>query len=186
LQHKFGLTLSEVQKLKRENEELREAVTAAPGATAPSPDLIALRQERDSLAERVAQLEAMPAPAPAATFDDSALRQQMEDLQHRFEMTLDDLRKANQVNHELRGQLASAQSSAGAVVHSGGTDWASQRARLMAMLEDEDCEGVSEPERKKERATIEETIAATDRGNGGEGTRARRAANRRRRDLARR
>jgi hypothetical protein len=31
------------------------------------------------------------------------------------------------------------------------------------MLEDEECEGVSEPARKKERATIEETIAATDR-----------------------
>ena len=163
LQNKFGLTLSEVQKLKRENEELREAVTAAPGATAPSPELIALRQERDSLAERVLELESMPAPAPAAPVDDSAIRQQMEDLQHRFEMTLDDLRKANQVNHELRGQLATAQSSAGAVVHSGGTDWASQRARLMAMLEDEDCEGVTEPARKKERATIEETIAATDR-----------------------
>lgn len=163
LQHKFGLTLSEVQKLKRENEELREAVTAAPGAATPSPDLIALRQERDSLAERVAQLESMPAPAPAAPVDDSAIRQQMEDLQHRFEMTLDDLRKANQVNHELRGQLAAAQSAAPAASHSGGTDWASQRARLMAMLEDEDCEGVTEPARKKERATIEETIAATDR-----------------------
>jgi len=164
LQHKFGVTLSEVQKLKRENEELRDAASPAPsGNSGPSPELIAARQERDALAERVAELESMPAPTPAPAADDSALRQQMEDLQHRFEMTLDDLRKANQVNHELRGQLATAQTSAGAAASSGGSDWASQRARLMAMLEDEDCDGVTDAARKKERATIEQTIAATDR-----------------------
>ncbi len=164
LQHKFGVTLSEVQKLKRENEELRDATSAMPaGPSGPSPELIAVRQERDALAERVAELESMPAPTLAPAADVSELRQEMEDLQHRFEMTLDDLRKANQVNHELRGQLATAQSSAGAVASSGGSDWASQRARLMAMLEDEDCDGVTDVARKKERATIEETIAATDR-----------------------
>lgn len=162
LQHKFGLTLSEVQKLKRENEELRDSASATiAGNSGPSPELIAVRQERDALSARVAELESMPAPvAPVA--DDSALRQQMEDLQHRFEMTLDDLRKANQVNHELRGQLATAQASAGSAPSSGGSDWASQRARLMAMLEDEECEGVTDAARKKERATIESTIAATD------------------------
>lgn len=164
LQHKFGLTLSEVQKLKRENEELRDSASAAPSdISGPSPELLAVRQERDALAARVAELEAMPAPTPAPAADDSALRQQMEDLQHRFEMTLDDLRKANQVNHELRGQLATAQASAGAAPSSVGSDWASQRARLMAMLEDEECEGVTDAARKKERATIESTIAATDR-----------------------
>lgn len=164
LQHKFGLTLSEVQRLKREIGELREAATAVPSSDGgPSPELIAVRQERDALSARVAELESMPAPAPAPVADDSALRQQMEDLQHRFEMTLDDLRKANQVNHELRGQLATAQASAGAAPSSGGSDWASQRARLMAMLEDEECEGVADAARKKERATIESTIAATDR-----------------------
>jgi chromosome segregation ATPase len=164
LQHKFGLTLSEVQRLKREIGELREAATAVPSSDGgPSPELIAVRQERDALSARVAELESMPAPAPAPVADDSALRQQMEDLQHRFEMTLDDLRKANQVNHELRGQLATAQASAGAAPSSGGSDWASQRARLMAMLEDEECEGVADAARKKERATIESTIEATDR-----------------------
>ncbi|QDT71941.1 coiled-coil domain-containing protein [Lacipirellula limnantheis] len=164
LQHKFGVTLSEVQKLKRENSELRDA--AAAGSTndgAASPELIAVRQERDDLAARLAELESAPAPEPTPPADDSALRQQMEDLQHRFEMTLDDLRKANQVNHELRGQLAAAQSAAGSAIVAGGSDWASQRARLMAMLEDEDYEGVSDAARKKERATIESTIAATDR-----------------------
>ncbi|MBA4106307.1 MAG: hypothetical protein C0485_11160 [Pirellula sp.] len=164
LQHKFGVTLSEVQKLKRENSELREAAIATPSSdSGPSPELIAIRQERDSLAARVAELESMPAPEQAPAVDDLGLRQQMEDLQHRFEMTLDDLRKANQVNHEIRGQLATAQSSGGSMVSVGGSDWASQRARLMAMLEDEECEGVSDAVRKKERATIENTIAATDR-----------------------
>jgi chromosome segregation ATPase len=164
LQNKFGLTLSEVQKLKRENSELRDA---APTATAAAidPELTAKLQEavakRDALAARVAELESQPLPT-AAPADDSAIRQQMEDLQHRFEMTLDDLRKANQVNHELRGQLATAQSSASSVPHSGGSDWASQRARLMAMLEDEECEGAVTPERRKERAKIEDAISATD------------------------
>lgn len=164
LQHRFGVTLSEVQKLKRENSELRDAAAAAStNDGAAPPELIAVRQERDDLAARLAELESAPAPEPTPPADDSALRQQMEDLQHRFEMTLDDLRKANQVNHELRGQLAAAQSTAGSAIAGGGSDWASQRARLMAMLEDEDYEGVSDAARKKERATIESTIAATDR-----------------------
>ncbi|MBL9165286.1 MAG: hypothetical protein JNL18_21340 [Planctomycetaceae bacterium] len=164
LQHKFGVTLSEVQKLKRENSELRDAAAAASTNDGDaSPELIAVRQERDDLAARLAELESAPAPEPTPPADDSAIRQQMEDLQHRFEMTLDDLRKANQVNHELRGQLAAAQSAAGSAIVAGGSDWASQRARLMAMLEDEDYEGVSDAARKKERATIESTIAATDR-----------------------
>lgn len=164
LQNKFGLTLSEVQKLKRENSELRDAAPTATAA-AVDPQLTAKLQEaeteRDALAARVAELESAPLPTPA-TIDDSAIRQQMEDLQHRFEMTLDDLRKANQINHELRGQLATAQSSSSSAVHSGGSDWASQRARLMAMLEDEECEGAVTPERSKERAKIENAISATD------------------------
>ncbi|BBO31406.1 hypothetical protein [Lacipirellula parvula] len=164
LQNKFGLTLSEVQKLKRENSELRDAAPMATAA-AVDPELTAKLQEavteRDALAARVVELESQPLPT-AAPADDSAIRQQMEDLQHRFEMTLDDLRKANQINHELRGQLATAQSSSGAPVHSGGSDWASQRARLMAMLEDEECEGAVTPERRKERAKIEDAISATD------------------------
>ena len=164
LQNKFGLTLSEVQKLKRENSELRDAAPTAIAA-AVDPQLTAKLQEaetkRDALAARVAELESAPLPT-AAPADDSAIRQQMEDLQHRFEMTLDDLRKANQINHELRGQLATAQSSSNSAVHSGGSDWASQRARLMAMLEDEECEGAVTPERSKERAKIENAISATD------------------------
>jgi chromosome segregation ATPase len=164
LQNKFGLTLSELQKLKRENAELREAAAAPAGgdAGASSAELVALRQERDELAARVAELEAA-SPTASASGEDAQLRQQFDDLQHRFEMTLDDLRKANQVNHELRGQLVEAQSSASSVGLGGGSDWASQRARLMALLEDEESDGLSDAERRKERATIEETIAATDR-----------------------
>ena len=167
LQHKFGVTLSEVQKLKRENDDLRDQLQSRPAgvqepaADGPSPELLALREERDALAARIAELESAPTPESTSASTDPAIQQQIEDLQQRFEMTLDDLREARQVNQSLRDQLATAQTTVVAAV-SGGSDWASQRARLMAMLEDEECEGI-EATRHKERATIESTIAATDR-----------------------
>ena len=168
LQHKFGVTLSEVQKLKRENGELREQLAARPAGgdqTEPSEqvaaELLSLRAECATLTARVAELESTPPPEPPPAQPDPELQQQVEDLQQRFETTLEDLREARQVNQSLRDQLASAQTTVVAAV-SGGSDWASQRARLMAMLEDEECEGI-EATRQKERATIEETITATDR-----------------------
>ena len=49
LQHKFGLTLSEVQRLKREIGELREAATAVPSSDGgPSPEMSTTRRSASS------------------------------------------------------------------------------------------------------------------------------------------
>lgn len=160
LQQKFDLALADVQKLKRENSSLREELSQRPEAgNEPSPELVAVRAERDALAQRVAELESAEAPAV-----DANLQQELEDLQRRFEMAVDDLREHKQENARLREQLAAKPAAAPAAGGAGGSmDWASQRARLMEQLEQEDGASADEPARKQERATIEGTIAITDR-----------------------
>lgn len=159
LQQKFDLALADVQKLKRENGNLREELSARPESSdAHSSELIAARSERDALAARVTELEQS---AAAATVVDADAQQQHDDLQRRFEMAVDDVRQLKQENAQLRDKLAAGgDTSPGA---EGGSDWASQRARLMAMLQEEDDGGETSAERGAERATVEKTIAATDR-----------------------
>jgi chromosome segregation ATPase len=161
LQHKFDLALADVQKLKRESAALREELSQRPAASdQESPELIAVRSERDALALRVGELE-----AAAAKVDDPEARQAQDDLQRRFEMAVDDVRQLKHENAQLRDKLAAAAKGALPALGagSGDNDWAAQRARLMAALEEEDEDGPVSGDRKKERATIEGAIAATDR-----------------------
>jgi chromosome segregation ATPase len=161
LQQKFDLALADVQKLKRENGNLREELAARPESSdVESPELIAVRSERDALAARVADLE----QSAGATTVDADAQQERDDLQRRFEMAVDDVRQLKQENAQLRDKLASGGGSGSqAAAGDGGTDWASQRARLMAMLEEEEGGSEVTAERTAERATVEKTIAATDR-----------------------
>ena len=161
LQHKFDLALADVQKLKRESAALREELSQRPAASdQESPELIAVRSERDALVLRVGELE-----AAAAKADDAEAQQAREDLQRRFEMAVDDVRQLKQENAQLRDKLAAAAKGAPLAPSAalGDNDWAAQRARLMALLEEEEQDGPVSGDRKKERATIEGTIAATDR-----------------------
>lgn len=160
LQQKFDLALADVQKLKRENGSLREELAQRPEANdQESPELVAVRSERDALAHKVAELESAAAPAV-----DVSLQQEVEDLHRRFEMAVDDLRQHKHENARLREQLAAKPPAAAATgASSGSMDWASQRARLMEQLEQEDGGSANEPARRQERATIEGTIAITDR-----------------------
>ena len=65
LQHKFDLALADVQKLKHENGDLREELASRPEANdQESPELVAIRTERDALAARVEELEQAPPPRP--------------------------------------------------------------------------------------------------------------------------
>ena len=160
LQQKFDLALADVQKLKRESNGLREELSHRPEASAlESPELIAIRSERDALAARLEELE----NAPVATPDLDAQRE-AEDLRRRFEMAVDDVRQYKQENAQLREQLAAAASSSGVVASpsTGPLNWAAQKAQLLALLEQEDG-AAAEPARRQERATIEGTIAITDR-----------------------
>ena len=160
LQHKFDLALTDVQKLKRENGDLRDKLASRPEASdQESPELVAIRTERDALAGRVEELER------AAVATDSTSAQDADDLHRRFQMAVDDVRQLKQENAQLRDQLAKAKpaSAAGAATPGGSNDWAAQRARLMAMLDQEEGDGPLDAARKKERASIENAIETTDR-----------------------
>jgi chromosome segregation ATPase len=159
LQQKFDLALADVQKLKRECAALREELDQRPETNeAESPELITVRSERDALRLRVGELEAVASKAV-----DLEAQQAREDLQRRFEMAVDDVRQLKQENAQLRDKLQAASNSSPAAAPAGaGGDWAAQRARLMAMLEEEEHDGDVSGDRKKERASIESTISMTD------------------------
>lgn len=155
---KFELALADAQKLKRENAQLQEELARRPETLQQeSPELFSLRVERDALAARVAELES----APVQLVDEDA-EQKLADLQRRFELSVDDLRELKQENARLREQLASAPSASTASTTNTAMDWQSQKARLLAALESEDAEELSQ-ERWQERMTIEGTISITDR-----------------------
>ena len=159
LQRKFDLALADVQKLKRESNSLREELARRPEASdQESPELVAVRAERDALALRVAEVEIAAAPA-----SDGDARQDLDDLHRRFEMAVDDVRQLKQENAQLRGQLAAASKSAIPAAANGPLDWAAQKAKLLASLEQEDSAGNIESGRRKERASIEGAMAITDR-----------------------
>ncbi len=154
---KFELVLKDVQKLKHENAELIEELAQRPESDDhESPELISLRAERDALASRVAELENAP-PAVSDT------QLEVEDLQRRFELAIEDLRNLKQENAELRMQSEATPPSAAPGQATEGLDWQAQKARLLAELEAEESEGVLTPERREELATIEGTISITDR-----------------------
>lgn len=156
---KFELALADVHKLKRENAELHEELASRPEANdQESPELVSLRSERDALADKVAELE-----NAAESSADGDSQDELQDLQRRFELAVDDVRQLKQENAELRQKLESSPN--GTAAPTGGDepqDWQAQKARLMAALDAEDQGMVDEP-RREERATIEGTISITDR-----------------------
>jgi chromosome segregation ATPase len=156
LKQKFELALEDVQRFRARVTELEQDLARRPAANqADSAELIALRAERDALAERVETLERQPIEPVDA---DSA--EQIADLQRRFELAVEDVRELKTKNAELESRLSAARSSGG---HSdaGGMDWESQKRRMLASLEDEGDAAIDE-ERRQERASIQNTIDMTD------------------------
>jgi chromosome segregation ATPase len=162
LEQKCDLALADLQKLKRENGALRDDLAERPAASdQESPELIAVRSERDALMARITELEA----AAETALTDSSDDQERADLQRRFEMAVDDVRQLKQENAKLKDRMAAAEKSGGGgagAAPTGGNDWAAQRARLMASLQEEEGAGPVSSERAAERATVASTIAATD------------------------
>ncbi len=159
LQQKFELALEDVQRLRERGAELEHDLARRPAVDqSDSTELVALRAERDALAERIESLEQRPA-APM----DADAEQQLADLQRRFELAVEDVRELKTKNSQLESQLAAASSrpSAGPHKDSGGMDWESQKRRLLAALE-ETTEAEDDLARRQERVTIEGTIEITD------------------------
>jgi hypothetical protein len=157
LQQKFELALQDVQRFRGRVAELEQELSRRPEAMqADSAELVALRAERDALAERVEQLERQP-----AVQIDANAEQQVADLQRRFELAVEDVRELKTKNAQLEAKLASAVRPVSRAADAGGLDWESQKRRLLASLEDEG-DASDEPVRQEERIRIESTIEMTD------------------------
>lgn len=152
---KFDLAMEDVRRLRGRVSELEQELASRPERDqAEMPELIHLRAERDSLAEQVATLEARPAKEPNTDAD-----QQLADLRRRFEMAVEDVRQLKTEKAKLEQELATARRSPVTAGESGATDWEAQKRRLLASLEGE---APTTPQRKQERANIEEAIRVTD------------------------
>jgi chromosome segregation ATPase len=155
LQHKFELALEDVQRFRSRVAELEQELDRRPESTnADSAEVVALRAERDSLAERVKQLE----EGQVSVLDTDA-EQERADLQRRFEMAVEDVRELKTKNAKLEAQLASSGSRASSSANSDAMDWESQKRRLLASLEGGEEDGAISAE---DRASIESTIEITD------------------------
>jgi len=158
MRRKFELAFADVQKLKRENAELHEELVRRPESNdQESPELVSLRSERDALAARVAEFNS----EPEQPFD-ADTQQEISDLQRRFELAVEDVRDLKQQNANLHEQLQSGSHRNEDADGVDGSDWQAQKARLLAELDAEETGDVT-PQRTKQRATVEGTIAITDR-----------------------
>lgn len=163
LQQKFDLALSDVQRLREKTSTLEQELASRPEPQqSESADLIHLRAERDALADKVSELESKE-PEP----DDEQVRQEVADLQRRFELAVEDVRELKTENAELNQKLEQAAANSSDNSGSddeGAMDWEAQKRRLMAQLEGDDLEGSGggTPERKKEIASIQDTVRITD------------------------
>ncbi len=160
LQQKFELALQDIQRLRERVAELEHDLARRPAVDqADSAELVALRAERDALAERARALEERP-----ATQLDPDVEQQMSDLQRRFELAVEDVRELKTKNAKLESQLGEANSrpaGRSARQDTGGMDWESQKQRMLANLAD-DGDDRDDSARQEERVKIEGTIEITD------------------------
>ncbi len=157
LQQKFDLALQDLQRLRARLAELEQDLARRPESNqADSAELVALRAERNALSAQVQELERRP----TAQIDPN-VEQQLADLQRRFELAVEDVREFKTKNAKLESQLAAAGNQPRTQPDTGGTDWESQKRRLLASLE-EGAETNPTPVQKQQRITIEGTIEMTD------------------------
>lgn len=157
LQQKFALALEDVQRFRSRVADLEQELACRPAVDqTESAELVALRAERDALADRVEELDR----APEIPVDADAQRQ-LADFQRRFELAVEDVRELKTKNAQLEARLAERKPASSAAVDTTSMDWESQKRRLLASLDEENEEEIDEP-RRKERTTIAATIEMTD------------------------
>ncbi len=157
LQQKFDLALEDMQRLRARVAELEQELVSRPAPDeTDSVELVHLRAERDTLAERITELE-----QKSTAREDADATQEQADLQRRFELAVEDVRDLKKKNAQLEVQLAAAATGAvPAAAGGGGSSWEAMKKQMLADLEDEG--GDVDVGRQQERATIENTIRITD------------------------
>jgi hypothetical protein len=157
LQQKFELALQDVQRFRGRAADLEQELARRPEASqTDSAELVALRAERDALAERVEQLERQPVADV-----DADTAQEIADLRRRFELAVEDVRELKTKNAQLEAKLSESPRRPAGSPDVGGMDWESQKRRLLASLADS-TDDEDNPLPQKDRLTIENTIEMTD------------------------
>jgi chromosome segregation ATPase len=160
-----GLRLA-VESLRQEVESLRqEGQSLRQEGQSRRQEGQSLAAENKQLGEELAQRPVAPSDAEIAQAHraDAELQEEHENLQRRYQMALDDLKaeRAQVAQFESKlAQAAAGQPPSPAAGPSAGSDWESQKRRLLASLE-ADFDENSEVDRR-DRATIEEAIRRTD------------------------
>ena len=157
-------------ELAAELHAAREQQSTSAGMADPH-ELDALRAERDSLAEHLAQSEArMAAVVKQLSLAEERLEKVSQqgsandsgnEYQRRYELALEDLRELKSRNEALQKELAAARSAAGSFrPGGGGLDWEAEKRRILAALESES--GNDNQERAEERIKIAAVVEKTD------------------------
>ena len=120
-----------------------------------SEQVVALREERDRFARRLADAEAKLSKQSQAGASD---QQASSDLQRRFELAVEEVRELKRTHAELELKLK-ARGTTAPSAPGGGLNWEAQKQRLLASLEADDDD---DEEARQERTSIEGTIRITD------------------------
>jgi chromosome segregation ATPase len=133
-----------VDAARREAEELRARLALQ------DAELGGLRQELEGLRQ---------GRQPDGQPGDPALQEEHDNLQRRYQMALDDLKAERAQVAQLESRLAQAGTGNSSVLLAG-SDWESQKRRLLASLE-ADFDDAND-EQRRERVSIEQAIERTD------------------------
>jgi chromosome segregation ATPase len=153
--------LGERDQLQTELEQQRAALEEARCAVSDEANeaVHSLTAERDELRRQRDELQQQLDALPSEMADSGgASAADVEELQDRLDLAMQDIRELKQRNTELEEAAAASQGSAD---NDGDTafDWEAQKRRLIASLDGEDD---APPVDSEDRLTIEETIRKTD------------------------
>ncbi len=158
--------LSQIRSTLAERDvQLQEAVNNA--GSADSAEVEQLQASCTSLEQRLAerdqQIEELKQQLTADEHNDNgASSADLEDMQRRHDMLLEDLRAARSRNAQLEAKLETQGAARGADDSTGeALDWEAQKRRLLASLE-ADYDDMDDEEEQDERLRIEEAVRRTD------------------------
>ena len=139
-----------VAEMEQEAETLREQINAS-GDEASQQRIRELESERDALLDRLSNAEQMSAHTTGAN------QEEVDELQQRYELALNDVRELKLRNSQLEEQISA---DGGTPTGGGALDWEAQKRELLAKLESDFDE--DDPEQAENRMTVEGAINLTD------------------------
>lgn len=155
-----------VARLEAENRHLQRLRQESEEALCEAQVVLGeMESERRMLVQRLEEMEQRGPAASPATQASRNVDEEVERLQRRLELALQEIRELKQQNSELATRATSSSPSpaprVAAVSIGAGFDWETQKQRLIQQLETDSREATAE--QKAERLRIDEVIRTTDR-----------------------